>query len=71
MKIKEQTISALNDLTAAELMIVNEWINQLRPASPLPQKKRWAISYEQIHSAMSKCKSSFCDDIINQREERF
>lgn len=71
MKIKEQTIKALDELTEADLMLVNEWINQLR-ASHHSAKPRgeYEISYEQLHAVTKKCKTSISEEIQRQREKR-
>ena len=71
MKIKEQAIQALEELSAAELMLVHEWIDQLRTThhaarQMVPSK----ISYEQLHAATRRCRSSFSEEILQQRDER-
>ncbi len=71
MKIKSQTIQALEELSGAELMLVNEWIHQLRSSRhsrELPHT--YKVSYEQMHEVMKKCKTSFSEEISRQREER-
>lgn len=71
MKIKEQTIQALDDLSVSDLMLVHEWINQLRESHHAEIKStKWKISYEQLHAATRHCRSSFSEEIIKQREER-
>jgi len=71
MKIKEQTIQALNNLSEAELMLVNEWINQLRESHRSSEAVRsYKISYEKMHAVTEKCKSSLSEEILHQREER-
>jgi hypothetical protein len=71
LKIKEQTIQALDRLTTAELILVNEWIARLCasrcPADQRPERK---ISYDQMHAVTRRCASSFSDEIIRQREDR-
>lgn len=71
MKIKEQTIKALDDLSEADIMLVNEWIDQLRLSrhSPIPRES-YKITYEQLHAAMQKCKTSLSNEIHRQREDR-
>lgn len=71
MKIKEQTIKALEGLSAAEMMMLNEWIDQLRRSrhkSRLPGK--WKVSYKQLHEATSGCQNNLSDEIYRQRNER-
>lgn len=71
MKIKEQTIKALDELSEADLMLVNEWINQLRASHHLPKPRgKYEISYEQLHAATKKCKTSLSEKVQRQREDR-
>lgn len=71
MKIKEQTIQALDELSEAELMLVNDWITQLRESHhPAKSSHDYKISYERLHAATKKCKISFSEEISRQREER-
>ena len=71
MKIKDQTIQALNDLSEAELMLVNEWINQLRESHHSSESiGNYEVSYEEIHEVTQKCKSSLSEEILSQREDR-
>ncbi len=71
MKIKEQTIQALDKLTALELMLVNKLVMQIHEThqpSKIPQQ--WSISTEQLYAATSRSKRQFGDEIIMQREDR-
>ena len=71
MRIKEQTIQALNDLSETELMLVNEWVNQLRESHHSSKPTgNYKLSYEEIYAVTKKCKSSLSEDILNQREDR-
>ncbi|MBA2882656.1 acyl-CoA synthetase (AMP-forming)/AMP-acid ligase II [Desulfosalsimonas propionicica] len=71
MKIKEQTIKALDDLSEADLMLVNEWIYQLRTSRySLSPQEGYKITYEQLHAATQKCKTSLSNEIQRQREDR-
>jgi hypothetical protein len=71
MKIKEQTIQALDRLTALELMLVNELVMQLYESHyPAKRQEKWSISTEQLYAATSRCKRQFSDEIIQQREDR-
>ena len=71
MKIKEQTIKALDDLSEADLMIVNEWIDQLRTSrhSRNPRES-YKITYAQLHAATQKCTTILSHEIHRQREDR-
>ena len=71
MKIKEQTIKALDDLSEADLMLVNEWIHQLKTSRySLSPREGYKITYEQLHAATQKCKTSLSNEIQRQREDR-
>ena len=71
MKIREQAIQALEGLSAAELMLVHEWIDQLRTARQASrQTGHWKISYEELHAATRRCRTSFSEELLQQREER-
>ena len=71
MKIKEQTIKALDDLSEADIMLVNEWIDQLRLSRHFPiPRESYKITYEQLHAATQKCKTSLSNEIHRQREDR-
>ncbi len=71
MKIKEQTIKALDGLSESDLMLVNEWVNKLIQRQTTPKMTgNYKISYEQLHSATKKCKLSFSEEISRMREDR-
>ena len=71
MKIKDQTIQALEGLSESELMLVNEWVNQLRESHrSIHRPARWKISYEQLHDATKKCRIAFSEEIQQQRKDR-
>ena len=71
MMIKEQTICALEKLSSSELMLVHEWIDQLCASHhAVRQPAGWKISYEQLHAASSRCRGSFSEEILKQRDER-
>ncbi len=70
MKIKEQTIQALDNLSLKELMLVNEWINQLIESHDSANHPgEYTVTYEQLHAATQRCKVSFSEEIKKQREE--
>lgn len=71
MKIKEQTIQALDKMTAIELMLVNELVMQIHESRQHSKVSRqWSISTEQLYSATSRCRRKFSDEIAMQREDR-
>jgi hypothetical protein len=71
MKLKELTIQAIEELSESELMLVNEWVNQLRESRRRPLKPvKWKISYEQLHAATKRCRNAFSEEISSQREDR-
>lgn len=71
MKIKEQTIQALENLSESELMLVNEWVNQLRESHrSIYRPARWKVSYEQLHASTKQCSIDFSEEIQQQRKDR-
>ena len=72
VKLKDQTIKALEGLDASDLLLVYEMILKLKKARA-PKKEnisRRPPPYQKVRKALEACKGQLSDDIIKLREER-
>ncbi len=72
VKLKEQTIKALDGLDAPELLLVYEMILRLKRshASMKRGKSHATPPYQKVRKALQACKGQLSDDIMELREER-
>ncbi len=72
VKLKEQTIKALDGLDAPELLLVYEMILKLKKARTPKKRSKSHVTppYQKVRKALKACKGQLSDDIIELREER-
>ena len=70
IKIKDQTIKALDDLQPDELLRVYDMIINLKGTKQTEKVKSCALDYIKVREALSQCKGSLSEDIILERGDR-
>ena len=70
MKLKEQTIRELENLTPRELGSVYDLILCIKNKRAQPDVRAPSPSYKQARTVLSKCKGSLSKDIISARRDR-
>jgi len=70
MKLKEQTIREIEDLTPRELGSIYDLILCLKNKRPESTIRDSRPHYKKVRTVLSKCKGSLSEDIISARRDR-
>ncbi len=67
MRLKQQLIKNIEQLSAMELIIVHNFVQTL---TRQPQPQRLKTGYLKTREALAICQGNLSEDVIRDREER-
>ncbi|NIM10799.1 MAG: hypothetical protein GTO45_02330 [Candidatus Aminicenantes bacterium] len=70
MKVREQAIKELSQLTTMEILKVYNLILSLKDNSDNVRSRQSKTAYLRVREALKNCKGSLSEDILTAREDR-